>query len=128
MNRSILIVDDNPDQVDSLARWFILDGWHVVGVIHPRQALEAASFQQFQVALLDLSLPEIDGIQLMRQLKRTQEVLQVILLSGHDVPASEAKAAGAFACLTKPCGLALLKARVNEAFEQAASACELNAV
>ncbi|WP_254509009.1 response regulator [Anatilimnocola floriformis] len=124
MNRSLLIVDDDSDQVDTLARCFIRDGWHVVGVVHPRQALEAASFQQFQVALLDLSLPELDGIQLMQRLRRTQEDLQVILLSGYEYPASEAKAAGAFACLTKPCGLALLKAKVGEAFEQTLLVCD----
>jgi len=128
MKRALLIVDDNPDQVNLLAQWFTRDGWCVVGVGHPRQALQAASLQQFHVALLDLSLPEMDGIQLMQRLMRNQEVLQVILLSGYEYPASEAKAAGAYACLTKPCNLTLLKARVIEAFKQTTTTCDTNLV
>jgi DNA-binding NtrC family response regulator len=112
---SLLIVDDDPDQLDILSRNFPRNDYQVVAVSHPRRALEVASRQQFQVALLDLSLPEIDGIELMQRLQRTQESLQVIILSGYDYPSSNAKADGAFAVLTKPCSLALLKATVTRA-------------
>ena len=72
-----------------------------------RQALEAASFQQFQVALLDASLPEMDGLELMHRLKRTQDGVQVVILSGCEYPIWRAKAEGVFAWLLKPCALAL---------------------
>ena len=70
---SLLIVDDDPDQLDILSRIFPRSDYYVVAVNHPRRALEAASSQQFQVALLDLSLPDMDGIELMQRLQRTQD-------------------------------------------------------
>jgi DNA-binding NtrC family response regulator len=119
---SLLIVDDDPDQLSILSRTFSRSDYHVVVVDHPRRALEAASSQQFQVALLDLSLPDMDGIELMQRLQRIQDDLQVIILSGYDYPCSNAKADGAFAVLTKPCSLALLKATMTRALERKVAA------
>lgn len=119
MNRSLLIVEDDPDQLDLLTHRFIRAGYHVVSVPHPRQALEAASSRQFQVAILDLSLPEMDGIELMHRLQRFQEDVHVVILSGYEYPDSRAKQAGAFACLQKPCALASLESRVEDAWERA---------
>ena len=125
MNRSLLIVEDDPEQLDALVRWFILAGYEVTGVDHPSQALEAASLRQFQVALLDASLPEMDGLLLMQRLNLHQDGMQVIILSGRDNLEQRAKTEGAFACLVKPCKLALMQATVEDAFEQARD--ELNA-
>ena len=119
MNRSLLIVEDDLDQLEILARSFIRAGYRVISVHHPRQALEAASFQQFQVALLDDSLPEMDANELMQRLKRTQDAVQVVILSGCEDPDRRAKVGGAFACLGKPCTMALLEATVEDAFERA---------
>lgn len=118
MNRSLLIVEDDRDQLDAATRWFIEAGCQVLGVAHPRQALQAASFRQFQVALLDASLPEMDGLELMQRLKRIQDAVQVVILSGYQYPEQRAKADGAFACLVKPCRMALLEATVENAFER----------
>ena len=117
MKGSILIVEDNLDQLNLLKLYFIQAGYQVTGVHHPRQALEAASFQQFQVALLDLSLPEMDGIELMQRLQRSQDEMQFIILSGYQYPYSQANADGAFACLVKPYNLKVLEATVEKALD-----------
>jgi DNA-binding NtrC family response regulator len=117
MNQSLLIVEDDLGQLELLSAYFIRAGYRVVSVHHPRQALGAASFQQFQVAVLDASLPEMDGLELMHRLKRTQDGMQVIFLSGYQYPIGRAKAEGAFAWLVKPCKMALLKTTVQKAFE-----------
>ena len=119
MNRSLLIVEDDPDQLEVLARCFVRAGYHVVSVHHPRQALEAASFRQFQVALLDASLPEMGGVELLQCLKWTQHRLQFIILSRYPHPERWANAEGAFAWFVKPCNMALLEATVADAFEHA---------
>ena len=120
MNRSLLIVDDDTDQLSTLARWFSRRGYNVVTADHPRQALVAASAGRFQVALVDASLPEIDGLELMKRLKRMQNDLPVIILSGYDFSAYETGENGSstdspFACLTKPCDLGLLERTLNAA-------------
>lgn len=117
MNRSLLIVEDDPDQLEAVTRCFIQAGYQVLSVAHPRQALQAASFQQFQVALVDASLPEMDGLELMHRLKGTQDGVQVVILSGCEYPIWRAKAEGAFAWLLKPCSRELLKTTVEHAFD-----------
>ena len=119
MDRSLLIVEDEIVQREAIVRWFTRAGYRIVSVGHPRRALQAASFQQFDVAILDLSLPEIDGIELMRQLKRRQEAAQFIILSGYEYPLSHAKENGAYTCLVKPCNLAHLETIVDGACEKA---------
>ena len=117
MSRSLLIVEDDLDQLEMSSAKFVRAGYRVVSVHHPRQALGAASLQQFQVGLLDASLPEMDGLELMHRLKRIQDGVQVVFLSGYEYPIGRAKAEGAFAWLVKPCTLALLEATVQHAFE-----------
>jgi DNA-binding NtrC family response regulator len=100
----------------------------VVTANHPRQALVAARGGNFQLAIVDASLPEIDGIELMKRLKHSHPDLQVIIHSGYDFaeydsPEQLAKADCAFACLVKPCDLASLQATVEHAFDHALEAC-----
>jgi two-component system response regulator (stage 0 sporulation protein F) len=119
MNNSILIVEDAPEQLDELTGWFIQAGYRVVAVHHPRQALEAASFRPFQVALLDARLPEIDGLDLMQRLKRMQHDMQVIILGGGNYFMQRARSNGALYCVSKPCPLPLLESLVANAFQRA---------
>ena len=118
MRHPLLIVDDDVDQLMVVTRWFIQRGYHPVSVTHPRQALEAASFQQFSVALIDASLPEMDGLELMHRLKRIQDGVQVVILSGYEYPDERARGKGAFAWLVKPCELEILEAIIEQAFER----------
>ncbi len=124
MNRSLLIVDDVPDQLSTLARCFSRRGYHVVTANHPRQALVAASGRRFQAALVDASLPEMDGLELMKRLKRMQHDLPVIILSGYNFTGYERRedwsnTDSPFACLTKPCDLGLLKRTIEDAIDRA---------
>lgn len=115
MNGSLLIVEEDSDQLEILVRWLTRAGYHVVGVQHPRQALAAASLRSFQVALVDAWLPEMDGLELMRRLKRRQKSLQVVILSCVGSEALEAQAEGAFARLVAPCRKAVLESTIHEA-------------
>ncbi len=117
---SLLIVENHESLLDLLTRNFIQQGYAVTPVTHPRQALEAAAFKSFDVALLDGSLPQHDGIWLMHELKLRIADLQVIILSAHTDAEFKSRCldAGAFAYLRKPCGLSELEATVAEAVEQ----------
>ena len=122
MNRSLLIVDDDIDQLSVLSRYFSRLGYRVVTADHPSQALAAASGRQFHAALVDASLPEIDGLELMKRLKLIQNDLPVIVLSGYDFSAYQmaenwANTDSAFACLKKPCNLGLLEATIEDAID-----------
>jgi DNA-binding NtrC family response regulator len=123
LNRSLLVVDDDIDQVSAISRWLSRRGYHVVTANHSRQALVAASGRRFQAALVDASLPDIDGLDLMKRLKRLQHDLPVIILSGydfsgHNVPENWSTTHSAFACLTKGCDLGLLEKTIEDAIDR----------
>ena len=100
---TILVVDDNEALVDNLAE--ILDD---AGYVTRRAGSFAAAREEsragFDVALVDLRLPDGDGTELARALKTRATDAQVILLTGHASTESAAAAvrAGAFAYLVKP--------------------------
>lgn len=121
MNRSLLIVEDDPNQLAALTWWFIRAGYQVTGVAHPRRALEAASFRPFQVAIINFALPEMDGVELMHRLRPLLGDVQTVIQTHDPQAISDAEAAGAFACLVKPCKKSLLEATVKDAFEQSAT-------
>jgi Cu-Zn family superoxide dismutase len=126
LEHSILIVENDTALLDLLTRNFIQRGYAVTPVCHPRQALEAVAVNSFDLALLDGSLPEHDGIWLMRELKLHVADLQVIILSAHSDAAFQRKCIdnGAFAYLRKPCGLFELEATFERAIELRASTDE----
>lgn len=115
---SLLIVDDNPDRLGMSTNLFIKRGCHVIPTSHPRRALEAASIHMFHVALINFSLPEMDGMELLRRLKRIQHSLQGIILTSQDDEYQHTEA-GAFAILTTPLLPALLESTFNQACEHA---------
>jgi DNA-binding response OmpR family regulator len=116
---SLLIVENDAALLELLTRNFIRRGYAVTPVSHPRQALAAVAVKPFDLALLDGSLPEHDGIWLTRELKLRVADLQVVVLSAHTEPDFQAKClgSGAFAFLRKPCGLADLEATFERALE-----------
>jgi DNA-binding NtrC family response regulator len=121
MKRTLLVVEDDAVQREIIVQWFTRAGYRVIGVGHPRQALQAASFRQFHVAIIDISLPEMDGIELMRRLKTTQAAAQFVITCAYEYPRRHAEDIGAFACLLKPCKMSHLEMIVDEAFENAVS-------
>ena len=114
---SLLIVEDDADQLKSLSRLFGRVGFQVTTADHPRQAMKTVCTRQLDAVLLDMSLPEIDGIELMKRLQRMREGLPVVLLSGYQYPESQAKQLGAFACLVKVCPFELIKKTIVRAME-----------
>lgn len=119
LNYSMLIVAGNQEQRDQLSRHFLTLGYEVTPVHHPRQALSVATFKSIQVALIDDSLPETDGLSLMQRLKRMIMGLRVVMMVSHDSREfkTEALARGAFDCVIKPCRLSELGRVVEAAVE-----------
>jgi two-component system chemotaxis response regulator CheY len=127
MNCSLLIVEDDPDQLDRLARRFSRIGYQVTAAHHPRQALAAAMLHPFQVAIVKHTLPEIDGISLTSRLHALRQNVQVIVLTSESDAVSKARAAGALACLIKPCKQAVLEATVEDLVESCVDETRLHA-
>jgi CheY-like chemotaxis protein len=69
-NLSILVVEDEPDTTDSLSFILFLEGHYVRAANHAASALAAAQGQRFDVVVLDLAMPSVNGLELARQLRQ----------------------------------------------------------
>jgi len=101
---SILIIDDDQIVADSLAAFFNAEGCDAHAVYNPAAALSELSNNAYQVVLTDLNLPEMTGIDLLRQIKQLHPSTAVIMLTGYAAieTAVEALRTGAVDFLTKP--------------------------
>jgi DNA-binding NtrC family response regulator len=116
----LLIVDDDEELRQNLARRFRQAGMTVAEAGTGEEALERAGQTRFDVALLDLHLPGMSGIDLLAHLKERQPELEAIMLTGHGSleTAIQAMKQGAYDYLTKPFHLADLEVHLLKANEK----------
>src|SRR5689334_16943955 len=107
----ILIVDDNIDDVHTLAYLLKEDGYSVELAVNGADALELASRFEPQVVLVDIRLPDTSGLKLAQELRciPSLEHAYLIAITGQDVSEPEAKAARFDRVLRKPIELSALE-------------------
>jgi DNA-binding NtrC family response regulator len=113
----LLLVDDEQDLVTYLGQRLEKRGILVHGVTSGPDAVAAARDEIFDVAVIDLQMPHMDGIEVMRQLNTLQPFLQIIMLTGHGSHESawEAGKLHAFRYLIKPYEFANMLELIEEA-------------
>lgn len=101
---SILIVDDEEVVRESLAEWFSGSGYGTETADSGTAAVEAATRRTWDLALIDLKMPGMDGIELQRRLKEVMPAMPVIIMTGFGTidTAVQALKQGAYDYLTKP--------------------------
>lgn len=72
MNARILIVDDNVDLAENVAELLIEEGYQATSSISPEDAIEKAAIDRYDCIVLDVRMPGMDGIDLRKELVRTQ--------------------------------------------------------
>jgi DNA-binding NtrC family response regulator len=115
----LLLVDDEPDFRSTIARWFRRRGYVVHEATDGREALELFEKRQFHVAVIDLMMPGMSGMECLEKLKQTDPDCQVVMLTGQSAveTAVQAMKLGAFDYLEKPFPLAELDALIQKACE-----------
>ncbi|MDQ2936399.1 MAG: sigma-54 dependent transcriptional regulator, partial [Acidobacteriota bacterium] len=116
----ILVVDDEPTMADSLKQNLIEEGYSVDTAATGAEAIELFDQGGHHLAICDLQLPDIDGLEVMRHIKDARPTTEVIVVTGHgSVPkAVEATKAGAFDFVDKPFDFEELQLRVENALKQ----------
>ncbi|HEY7314687.1 MAG TPA: response regulator, partial [Gemmataceae bacterium] len=117
---SILVVDDEIDTCRNLSDILSDLGYQVDTALDGFAALELARKKCYDIALLDLKMPGMDGLTLYRQLRklRSSTVAIVVTAYASKATAEEALAAGAWQVLAKPVDLGRLLPLVDEALGQ----------
>lgn len=113
----ILHVDDQPEQHEWLKIALERKGFEVIVATDAQAAVTAFSARRPDVVLLDLELPDQSGIEVLRQLKNADPLVEVIMVTGHGsvTHAVEAMHEGAFTFVEKPVELAMLEAVIDKA-------------
>ncbi len=100
----ILVVDDEAIVVESLAEWFKQDGYEVGTARSGKEALRAIAEEEYDIALLDIKMPGMDGIELQSKIAAQKPDLTMIIMTAYASVDSAVKAlkAGAYDYITKP--------------------------
>ena len=100
----LLLVDDEIGFVEVLGKRLSKRNMDVTAVYSGTKAIQSLRKQDFDVAVLDLKLEDMDGIEILRIFKKLVPDMPVIMLTGHgsEEAAREGMACGAFDYLTKP--------------------------
>lgn len=115
----ILLVDDEAAFISALGARLELRGFDVCLANNGAQAISLECAENPDLVLMDLGLPDMNGLELMEQMKSFGSNPEVIVLSGHGLDHKlEAVAKGAFTFLTKPVKIVDLVDVIISAYEQ----------
>ena len=114
---SILIVDDEPSILKSLSGLLSDEGFEVQTATNGYEALKIIDAESPDLVLLDIWMPGIDGIETLKEIKKNNPYIQVIIISGHGTIETAVKATklGAFDLIEKPLSIDKVIVAINNA-------------
>ncbi|MBA3570610.1 MAG: sigma-54-dependent Fis family transcriptional regulator, partial [Pyrinomonadaceae bacterium] len=119
-NVRILVVDDEPMMADSLKQNLMEEGFSVDTAATGAEAIELFDQGGHHLAICDLQLPDMDGLEVMRHMKDARPTTEVIVVTGYGsvARAVEATKAGAFYFVEKPFDFDQIQPLVDKALER----------
>jgi two-component system nitrogen regulation response regulator NtrX len=117
MYPSILIVDDEPSILQSLSGLLSDEGFETTTAANGYEALKIVDTESPDLVLLDIWMPGIDGIETLKEIKKNNPHIQVIIISGHGTIETAVKATklGAFDLIEKPLSIDKVIVAINNA-------------
>jgi len=122
MKIRVLIVDDEKEFVELVSERLTMRDYDVTAAFSGEEALETVKKYNFDIVVLDILMPGIDGIETLREIKRIKPLTEVILLTGHAAvdTAIDGMRLGAYDYLTKPCEISDLVTKLDKAHDRKA--------
>ncbi len=120
MKHTILVVDDEKQICDLFQDFLTREGYQVFTATNGVEAISLGKQERLDLALVDIKMPGMDGIEAFQELKKVKKDMEVIILTGYGTlkTAKEAMILGAYDYLTKPFDLGLVKNIIREALER----------
>ena len=120
MTPKVLLVDDEERFRTTLGKMLRAQGLEVTVLGSGREALEELGQKAYDVMVLDVRMPDMDGIATLTEIKRIAPQTEVIILTGHASldAAVEIMRLGGYDYLLKPCPVEDLLAKIESAFER----------
>lgn len=122
MKVRVLLVDDEEEFVNALAERLRVRDYDVTTSLSGEDAVEKLKAYNYDVVVLDVLMPGIDGIDALREIKGLKPLTEVIMLTGHGTveTAIEGMKLGAYDFLMKPCETEELVAKIDKAYARKA--------
>lgn len=113
--RKILVVDDNKETCDALTEIFAEEGYQTFSVLSGQLALDTVKKRKPGLVLLDIKMPRMDGMEVLKRIKKIDKDVAVVMITGYGAldTAKEAMRLGAYDYVTKPLDLDFIKAVVR---------------
>jgi two-component system, OmpR family, response regulator len=116
----ILLVDDEVAFANNIAKLISKRGYEVMTVYNGESAIKAVEESEFDVIVLDLKMPGLDGMATLKQIKKRQPQVEVIILTGHGSMDSgiDGIQLGAFDFIMKPVRFDDLHESIRQAYQR----------
>ena len=119
--KTVIVVEDEPDAAELFAEMMRVSGFRVLKTYSSTPAISMIAHEQPDVVILDIMMPDISGLEVLRFMRREQQLMHipVIVVSARSMPSDiqEGLEAGATIYLTKPVGYLDLKKAVDEVMQ-----------
>jgi len=117
--RKILLADDKPHVLELLSVALENEGYRILAVNNGKEAIARVKKEEPQVVLLDIRMPDMDGVEVLRQIKEINKAINVIMMTAYGAMDTvvEAMKLGAYDYIIKPIDLEELKSLVKGALE-----------
>ena len=117
---NILIVDDETDFVETMVKRFRIRKMPVASAASGPEALQIMAQQDFDVVILDVRMPGMDGLEVLRQIRNRSPLTEVIMLTGHASldAGMQGMSLGAYDYVLKPADFDDLLDKVRKAYER----------
>ena len=121
LEKTILVIEDEADAAELFAEMMRVSGFRVIKTSSSTPAIAIMNAEKPDVVLLDIMMPELSGLDILRQMRGDPQLanVPVVVVSAKTMPADIQKGmeAGAFTYLTKPFGFLDLKEAVERALD-----------
>ncbi len=117
MGEKVLLVDDEKDFIEALGERMENRGMNVSTTTSAKDAIKMVKEESYDAIVLDLQMPEMDGIEALKAIKKINPDMQVILLTGHATVEKgiEAMKLGAMDLIEKPADIETIAEKIKKA-------------